>query len=135
MSEIVIIDGGEPEPTEPVIEVSEAVELIDSAIDHVAEAVSEAASDDGAHDDNMAFIAGVTLAAMDALTGRVDMIEARLDGLAPAVAEVIEAVEVIEEVIAEEPVVEEAPAPEPDEPPDTWRHKVNRAWFKGAKGA
>lgn len=135
MSEIVIIDGAGDEPDEPVIEVSEAVDLIDSAIDHVAAAVSEAASDDGAHDDNMAFIAGVTLAAMDALTGRVDVIETRLDALTPVVVEVIETVAEIEEVIAEEPAIEEAPTPEPDEPPDTWRHKVNRAWFKGAKGA
>lgn len=134
MSEIVIVNE-DPEPDEPVIEVSEAVDLIDSAIDHVSEAISDAVGADEAHDDNMAFIAGVTLAAMDALTGRVDVLESRVDGLTVAAVETSEVVEVLVEAVAVEPVIEELPTPEPDEPPDTLRHKINRAWFKGAKGA
>lgn len=126
-SEIIIVD--EPSTDEPSIPVDDAVDLIDSAIEHIGDAIAEANTAEGAHDDNMAFIAGVTLAAMDALTGRVDVVEQRLDALTPAVAEVVEAVEEIDEVIDTPVTVEEVTAPEPDEAPDTWRIKMNRAWF------
>lgn len=128
MSEIVIVND-EPTPDEATIPVDEAVDLIDSAIEHVADAISESNAGEGVHDDNMAFVAGVTIAALDALTGRLEVVETRLDALTPVVAEVVETVEEVVESVAVEPVIVEEPQPEPDEAPDTWRTKLNRAWF------
>lgn len=131
MSEIVVIAD---EPDEPSVPVDEVVDLIDSAITHVADAISEA-SDNGEHDDNMAFIAGVTVAALDALTGRVDSLELRVsmvESTATTAASI--AVEALEEATTADPVtVEPEPEPEPDEPPDTLKTKANRAWFGKAK--
>lgn len=129
MSEIVVI--GDTEPDEPSIPVDDAVDLIDSAIEHVADAI---AADDagGQHDDNMAFIAGVTVAALDALTGRVEVLEQRVlvAEVAAEHAEVL-ATDALEVAITDDgpPIEVEEPVVEADEPPDTWKSKMNRAWF------
>lgn len=133
MSEIVVI--GDSESDEPTIPVDDAVDLIDSAIEHVADAI---AADDagGQHDDNMAFIAGVTVAALDALTGRVDDLELRV-AVVESVATTAEAtaVEALEVAVTDDgpPIEVEEPVVEADEPPDTWKSKMNRAWF-GKRG-
>lgn len=125
----IIIVPDEPSTDEATIPVDDAVDLVESAIDHVTDAIADAVSSDDAHDDNMAFVAGVTVAALDALTGRMEVVETRLDAVEAHTAAVAEVVEEVAEAVAETPEIVEEPEPEPDEPPDTLRRKINRAWF------
>ena len=131
-TEITIVD----EPSEVVaVEEPSNTDLAIDLAETVAEAVAETFSAEEAHDDNMAFIAGVTVAMLDAVIGRVDVLESRVDGLEVSQAGIAAVVEEVAEEVAASEVVEavEESVPEPDEPPPTLKRKVSSAWFSKAK--
>lgn len=69
MSEVIVISE-EPE----TIDEPTTADLVVDVIDRVVDAITE----DDQHDDNIAFVAGVTVAMLDALTGRVETVESSL---------------------------------------------------------
>lgn len=115
----------------PEVTIEEVASLVDAAIDAVVEEVTA----EEHHDDNVALLAGVTVAALDALTGRVDALEVRtMEAQVTADVALGAAAEVAAEVATEPEQVEvvEEPTIEPDEPPATRRNKFNQ-WFFGKK--
>lgn len=124
---VVVSDDSEPEVTTEVVE-----SLLDAAISDV---IAEVTADEH-HDDNVALLAGVAVATLDALTGRVDELETRtLEAEVTADVALEAVIELAEEANEPEPPIIEEIAEtvvEPDEPPATRRNRFN-AWYFGKK--
>lgn len=128
MSEIVIISD-EPEADEPEVTTDDVVDLVDDAIDHVVEAIT----DEEHHDDNVALLVGTLVAGLEALTHRIEAVEGHVlqaqvtaDVALDAVAEVADAALTEEE---EAEIIDEPIIVVEDEPPATVRSRFNKFWF------
>lgn len=118
---------------------SETVDLVDSAMDHIVEAVTS----EEHHEDNIALLIGALTATVEALTGRLSTVESRLstaetvdEVIMDTVDRMVDSVEEIGENVQEAVNVEdneEEPIVEADIPPPTPRSKLSTFWFGGSK--
>src|SRR3954469_21766422 len=117
--EIIIVQP-EAEPEAEAVTVSEVTALIDEAIDEVIEAVTS--EDESGHTQTVDFLAGVTVAALEALTAPVGRLESRTESTKATADLAVELAETAIVEAQEPPVVDVEPEPvvEPDEPPPTW---------------